>query len=249
MARAECPVCADRRHHRGEVGDAPASPFLSPPALPSPRLPPLPLFFLIPLSSTSLYYFTCPPPHFDRPQGSLLLLPRALVARGEGTLLLQTRTLRSRGEVTGQGLPWVRVELGLEQGVRGAQQRLLREESHPQRPAGWSWQAEWLVSQCDQAAGSWAPEWADPTGTAGGPSAQGAAPQEGGGLRERARGGNSCPGRAGLPELRRRDRQDRHTARRGSRGALPASTFSQLPTWPLQWGPQKVGRNEVKLAE
>lgn len=96
-----------------------------------------------------------------------MLLPRALVARGEGTLLLQTRTLRSREEVTGQGLPWVRVELGLEEGVRGGASSGFSEKSHPQRPAGQSWQAEWLVSQCDQTAGSWAPRWADPHGDGG----------------------------------------------------------------------------------
>lgn len=214
MPCAECPVCDVRKHHPWRSCRRASITIPFPSALPSPPTSSSSSLLSHP-SHPSLCYLTrlfhLSALHFDRSQGPLLLLPRALVARGGGIFLLQTRTLRSRWEVTGQGLPWVRVELGLEQGARGAQQWLLREESHPQRPAGASWQAEWLVSQCDRMSGSWAPRRADSTGTAGGPSAQGAAPQQGEGLRERARGGNSCPGRAGLPELRWRDRLGSHS--------------------------------------
>lgn len=126
--------------------------------------------------------------------------------------MLQTRTLRSRGEVTGQGLPWVRVELGLEEGVRGGASSGFSEKSltlkgrqvSPGKLSGWCHSVIRRLAPGPQGG-------LTPTGTAGGLSAQGAAPQEGGGLRERARGGNSCPGRAGLPELRWRDRLGSHS--------------------------------------
>lgn len=61
MPCAECPVCGDRQHHRGEVVDVPPPLFLPLQLSLSPSSSSSSLLST-PLSSTSLYYFTCPPP-------------------------------------------------------------------------------------------------------------------------------------------------------------------------------------------
>lgn len=75
-------------------------------------------------------------------------------------------------------------------------------------------------------------------------------PQEGGGWRAEGEAGvvETAAWTAGFPSLDGETAWD-HTAHRGRENALPASTFSLLSTWPLQWGPQEVGWNETKWAE
>lgn len=175
-----------------------------------------------------------------------MFLPRALVARGEGTLLPQTRTLRSRGEATGQGLPWVRVELGLEQGVLGPSTGFCEKnltlkgwQVYPGRPSG----------GCHSVIKCWLL----------GPTA-GRLPREGGRAQYapravlprggwRTSGGRGFLGLGLLSPSSDGETAWGHTACVGREGALPASTFSLLPAWPLQQGPQKVGWDEVKSAE